>query len=74
MKTLGDKPYIYIEGENFTKWSLVNINGEYYRTEILGPDRIRAQYDDLLPQDEIFVAQVGDDKYQLSQTEPFIYE
>ena len=73
-QTVADNTYVYIEGENFTKWSLVNINGEYYRTEILGPNRIRAQYDDLLPQDEIFVAQVGDDKYQLSQTEPFIYQ
>ena len=74
MKTLGADTYVYVEGENFTKWSMININGTYYRTEILSPTKIRTKYDGLLPQDEIFVAQVGDDKYQLSQTEPFIYQ
>ena len=63
-----------VDGENFTKWSMININGEYYKTELIAPDKIRVKYDDLLPQDEIFVAQVGDDKYQLSQTAPFIYQ
>lgn len=71
--TLGEDTYVYVEGENFTKWSMININGEYYKTELIAPNKIRAKYDDLLPQDEIFVAQVGDDKYQLSQTAPFIY-
>lgn len=73
-RTLGEDTYIYVEGENFTKWSMININGEYYKTELIGSKLIRAKYDDLLPQDEIFVAQVGDDKYQLSQTAPLIYQ
>ncbi len=72
-RELGEDTYVYVEGENFTKWSMININGDYYQTEILGPDKIRAVCDSLLPQDEVFVAQVGDDKYQLSQTEPYIY-
>lgn len=73
-RTLGADTYVYVEGENFTKWSMININGEYYKTELIAPDKIRAKYDDLLPQDEIFVAQVGDDKYQLSQTASYIYQ
>ncbi len=73
-RTFGEDTYVYVEGENFTKWSMININGDYYKTELIGPKTIRAKYDDLLPQDEIFVAQVGDDKYQLSQTAPFIYQ
>lgn len=72
-RILGADTYVYVEGENFTKWSMININGEYYKTELIAPDKIRAKYDDLLPQDEIFVAQVGDDKYQLSQTASYIY-
>lgn len=73
-RSFGEDTYIYAEGENFTKWSMFNINGDYYKTEIIGPTKIRAKYDDLLPQDEIFVAQVGDDKYQLSRTESYIYQ
>ena len=65
--------YLYIEGENVTGWSVINVNGKYYRTQFLNFHTIRCKYDPL-PQDEIFVAQVGDDKYQLSQTESFIYE
>ena len=52
---------------------MININGNYYQTELLNSHLIRARCDNLLPQDELFVAQVGDDKYQLSQTEPIIY-
>ena len=73
-RKLGEDTYVYVRGDNFTNWSMININGQYYRTEILNDKTIRAMYDNLLPQDEIFVAQVGDDKYQLSQTEPFIYQ
>ena len=72
-RELGEDTYVYVDGENFTKWSMININGDYYRTEILGPEKIRAICDSLLPQDEVFVAQVGDDKYQLSQSESYIY-
>lgn len=73
-REIGGDKYVYVQGMFFTNWSLININGEYYQTEVLTPSTIRARYDALLPQDEIFVAQVGDDKYQLSRTEPFIYE
>ena len=73
-RELNGEKFVYVYGENFTAWSMININGEYYKTEILTPTMIRTRYDDLLPQDEIFVAQVGDDKYQLSQSESFIYQ
>lgn len=73
-RTIGEETFVYVSGENFTNWSMVNLNGEYYQTEILNPGQIRIRYDGLLPQDEIFVAQVGDDKYQLSQSESFIYQ
>ena len=72
-RQIGEDTYVYVYGDNFTSWSMININGNYYRTEIIHPGLIRARYDTLLPQDEIIVAQVGDDKYQLSQTEPFVY-
>lgn len=72
-RSVGEDNYVYAAGDNFTKWSMVNINGKYYKTELLGPNLIRAKYDELLPQDEVFVAQVGDDKYQLSQTNSIIY-
>lgn len=74
VRSLGEDTYVYVNGMNFTNWSMININGTYYRTEILTPSTIRVKYDSLLPQDEIFVAQVGDDKYQLSQTDVYIYE
>ena len=72
-RQVGEDTYVYVNGDNFTQWSMININGNYYRTELLNAHLIRAPYDDLLPQDELFVAQVGDDKFQLSQTEPIIY-
>ncbi len=65
--------YLYVRGENVTGWSMINVNGEYYRTEFLDFNRVRCKYEPL-PQDEIFLAQVGDDKYQLSRSESFIYE
>ena len=52
---------------------MINVNGEYYRTEFLDFRRVRCKYEPL-PQDEVFLAQVGDDKYQLSRSESFIYE
>lgn len=73
-RKIGEDTYVYVDGSNFTKWSMININGDYYKTEQINEHLIRAKYDDLLPQDEIFVAQVGDDKYQLSQTAPLIYQ
>lgn len=66
--------YIYLKGENFTKWSMININGEYYKTKLVDFETIKCKYDRLLPQDDIFVAQVGDDKYQLSRSESFIFK
>lgn len=65
--------YLYVNGENVTGWSMINVNGEYYRTEFLDFHRVRCKYEPL-PQDEVFLAQVGDDKYQLSRSESFIYE
>ena len=65
--------YLYVEGENVTGWSVINVNGKYYRTQFMDFHTLRCLYDPL-PQDEIFVAQVGDDKYQLSQSESFVYE
>ncbi len=65
--------YLYVRGDNVTGWSMINVNGEYYRTEFLDFHRVRCKYEPL-PQDEVFLAQVGDDKYQLSRSESFIYE
>ena len=68
-----DETYLYVRGENVTGWSMINVNGEYYRTEFLDFHRVRCKYEPL-PQDEVFLAQVGDDKYQLSRSESYIYE
>lgn len=67
-----EETYLYVRGNNVTGWSMINVNGEYYRTEFLDFHRVRCKYEPL-PQDEIFLAQVGDDKYQLSRSESVIY-
>ncbi len=66
--------YVNVKGKNFTKWSMININDSYHKTELIDFETIRCKNETLLPQDKIFIAQVGDDKYQLSQTEIFIYQ
>ena len=67
-----EETYLYVRANNLTGWSMINVNGEYYRTEFLDFHRVRCKYE-ALPQDEIFLAQVGDDKYQLSRSESVIY-
>lgn len=71
-EVIDEETYLVVRGLNLTGWSMINVNGEYYRTEFLDFHRVRCKYEPL-PQDEIFVAQVGDDKYQLSQSESVIY-
>ncbi len=66
--------YLYVHGKNFTKWSMININGSYHKTQLVDFETIKCKSDPLLLQDEIIIAQVGDDKYQLSQSEPYIYK
>ncbi|MCQ2530900.1 MAG: sulfatase-like hydrolase/transferase [Lachnospiraceae bacterium] len=73
-KTIEDeKTYLYVKGDNITKWSMINVNGDYYKTEMIDFGLVRCEYS-ALPMDEIFLAQVGKDKYQLSKSEAFIYQ
>ncbi len=73
-KTIEDeKTYLYVSGNNLTKWSMINVNGDYYKTEMIDFNLVRCEYN-ALPMDEIFLAQVGKDKYQLSRSEGFIYK
>lgn len=64
--------YLYVQGNNITGWSMINVNGKYFKTEFLDFHTVRCIYDPL-PQDEIFLAQVGSDKYQLGRSESYIY-
>ncbi len=74
LETEDEVDYVYIKGKNFTKWSMININDSYRKTQLVDFETIRCKQETLLPNDKIFVAQVGDDKYQLSQSETFIYK
>ena len=70
VKEEGDK--IFIEGENFTEFSRVSVNGKYVETKYRSSD-ILYIFTDLKEGDEIVVHQVGKDNISLGETKPFIY-
>lgn len=70
VKEEGDK--ILIEGENFTRFSRVSVNGKYVETKYRSSD-ILYIFIDLKEGDEIVVHQVGKDNISLGETKPFIY-
>ena len=67
-----DGDYSYIEGENFTEFSVANVNGQRVDTEYMGDDLLRTPY---IPNrdDVITVTQSGPDRVDLSFTEGYIY-
>lgn len=68
--------YLYVTGENFTKWSVIEVNGRLFTdTEMIGEDLIRVRYtkspDNI---SQVAVVQYSATNVVLSTTEPFAFE
>lgn len=66
-----DKIYLYIHGENFTKYSDVFINGEKISTKFIDNNTLRVKATQLNVGDIITVCQLDKDRYVLSETKPY---
>ena len=67
-----DDGYSYIEGDNFTEYSVANVNGQRVETEYMSEDMLRSPYIPN-PDDVITVTQSGPDRVDLSSTDEYVY-
>ena len=65
---------IFIEGENFTKFSRVNLNGHHMDTTFINPSLLMVEDETLESGDIIIVEQVTVTNFVLSKTEEYISE
>lgn len=67
-----DDGYLYIDGEHFTLWSKVQIDGKLYsnETEFIDSNRLRIRVDDL-PIESIQVVQHSENGIDLSETDAY---
>lgn len=65
--------HICIEGNNFTPYSIVEINGKEYETQCVSPNMLLVEKVKLSMGDEIVIIQRGEDNLDLSQTIPYKY-
>jgi len=68
------KDYFCIEGSNFNDYSVVNINGKEYSTEIINSNLLKVKDYNLKDSDIIYIIQRGEDKIELSRTKGFLYK
>ncbi len=59
---------VFIEGNNFNDYSCVMINGKEYAAEKISDRLLRVKGTNVKENDEVVVAQKGDDKVELSRT------
>ena len=64
---------VVIEGENFTTYSKVLVNGEKYDTEFIDKEHLMIDYEDIESLDSFVVAQIADDGVTLSETKECLY-
>ncbi|MBR6812424.1 MAG: LTA synthase family protein [Oscillospiraceae bacterium] len=67
---------LYVEGSGFTQWSTVCVEGKPRKTTFIDKEMLRVEVDDMgdiSSGDEVTVAQIGEDKFWLSQTETLFY-
>ncbi len=64
---------ILIEGQNFTPYSIVYVNGDSYSTEFIDTNKLRISYDSLESLDSFTVCQVTEDGTTLSETKECLY-
>ena len=62
-----------VEGENFTPFSVIFVNGKRLDTEFLSENRLFAEGETLEYGDEITVVQISNDFRKLSETEVFVF-
>lgn len=68
-----DDGYLYVDGEHFTRWSKIEIDGEIKaQTEYLDANRLRILINDL-PVNKIRVVQNSEDGIILSATDEYIW-
>lgn len=68
--TIGD---FYVEGENFTAYSKVVLNGEVVETRYINSHNIRAEGVEIAPGDTVEVVQQASKKTVLSTSKPYVY-
>ncbi|MBQ3665438.1 MAG: LTA synthase family protein [Lachnospiraceae bacterium] len=66
--TVDEKDYVEVIGNNFTKYSVVNINGDEYETKFVDSNTLRVKYDNLTPLDAFVVNQEDDDSGTIIST------
>jgi len=64
---------LYVSGKNFTRWSVVMLNGEQKDTLFIDSHNLMVADTAIEQGDSVAVAQVGDGGTELSRTEEFVY-
>ena len=62
-----------VEGENFTSFSVIFVNGRKLDTEFLSENRLLAEGAEIDYGDEVTVVQISNDFRKLSTSEPFVF-
>ena len=65
---------VYINGENFTKWSYVYVNGEKVNTTYVSGNTLRISPDDLEDGDTVVVNQLGSSSTIFRSSNEFVYK
>lgn len=73
-KAYNYKNYSLIEGENFNDYSIVEINGKVYNTELISDDLLKVKDYNLKNSDIVYVVQKGDDKIELSRSKGYVFD
>ncbi len=66
--TVDGKKYVDVIGNNFTKYSVVNINGDEFETKYIDANTLRIKYDELAPLDSFVVNQEDKDSGAIIST------
>ena len=64
---------VFVEGENFTTFSKISINGHEKSTTFISPNLLMLENTELSDSDSIRVDQVTVTNFTLSKSEPYVY-
>lgn len=71
--TDGEDGLLVVNGRNFTPYSKIYVNDEYYNTIFVNKSLLVATLPSVVAGDKINVIQSGNDMYELSRTEDYIF-
>jgi hypothetical protein len=73
VEAMETRPYVYIYGQNFTKWSKVYVNDEKVSTTYLSSTCLRVKKDKVSDGDSVVVSQVGSSSTRFRDSNEVIF-